>query len=501
MTRGAARGRAKLAVIGTGAAARGVLDALLSETASGDITVFDIGEKVRPEPEIGDPAGAAKFYDGVYRELRATASFRFPPPKTHLGTELPRHGDELLASRTLGGLTNFWGATMLPFTISELKDWPIEQSALAPHYARMAEIAGISGDCDGLDAYFQGGYVNRPPVSATPILLRLRDVINARDAGCTYRIAAGTNRCAIETRRDADRRCTGCGECLAGCFRGAIYSTRRDIERLLSHERVRYIRAPVLAINSAGGAVTYADGKSRSDMTGFSRVFLAAGCLGSTEILLRSTGLREADELRTNSAHVFPIVNLGRGDGASAGYVALSNLILACMPRGNGSHFAQVQIYPNPDYLYRYNAPRTIWPLLRSPLALSRSRLFWGRLFVHSDYSQTYRIRLAGRGLRIEDGRKADRAHAAEVLASVRQAINGQGFWIPRMRGILQRSSAHYGSTLGYGNRILNVPANGELMPHVHICDSTCFPALPAVSPTFTIMANARRTALEALHD
>ena len=38
-----------------------------------------------------------------------------------------------------------------------------------------------------------------------------------------------------------------------------------------------------------------------------------------------------------------------------------------------------------------------------------------------------------------------------------------------------------------------------EVMPRVHIADSSCFPRSPVISPTLTIMANARRTALEAV--
>jgi choline dehydrogenase-like flavoprotein len=36
-------------------------------------------------------------------------------------------------------------------------------------------------------------------------------------------------------------------------------------------------------------------------------------------------------------------------------------------------------------------------------------------------------------------------------------------------------------------------------MPGVHLCDSSCFPDAPAVSPTFTIMANAARIARGAI--
>ncbi|MGQ0567698.1 MAG: glycosyltransferase [Gemmobacter sp.] len=115
--------RARYAVVGTGAAALGVLDALLMH--GGDdaaITVFDIGDLPAPEPAAG--TGAGPFYDAVYADLRASGLRGFPPPKTHFGARLPVHpaGHGLVQSRSFGGLTNFWGATMLPFTGVELQN-------------------------------------------------------------------------------------------------------------------------------------------------------------------------------------------------------------------------------------------------------------------------------------------------------------------------------------------------------------------------------------------
>ena len=62
-----------------------------------------------------------------------------------------------------------------------------------------------------------------------------------------------------------------------------------------------------------------------------------------------------------------------------------------------------------------------------------------------------------------------------------------------------KKSSAHYGATIPYGGNTVKVPPNGEVMRNLYLCDSACFPDLPAVSPTFTIMANAHRTAVEAI--
>lgn len=491
--------RARFAVVGTGAAALGVLDALLADPRAAEITVFDAGDPPLPEPQQGtDPAG---FYDGLYDSLRASGLRGFPPPKTHFGARLPVHPgtDGLVQSKSFGGLTNYWGATMLPFTPTELGTWPVSIAELAPHYARIAHLAGISGGRDALDAYFDADYVTRPPIPVTPSLARLSARVGAQSGGA-YRILAGTNRCAIETRADNARSCTGCGECLAGCYLGSVYSARTTLRSWLADPRVRLVRARVVRVEPARGRVWLESSGGTDHAEGFDRIFLAAGCLGTTEILMRSAGLAQANPLRTNSVHVFPILNLGRGDGGDRRHVALANLILACLPQGHAAPMAQAQIYPNPDYLWRTQIPAGLWSVARHALSATRARLFWGRLFVHSDQSQSHAVTLSQDGLRAVPDAVSDRVEPARVLSSLARAVSGDGIRVMTRPTVLQGSSVHYGSTFGYGNTLLPVSRTGEALPRVHVCDSTVFPDMPAVSPTFTIMANARRTALEALH-
>ncbi|MGQ0567697.1 MAG: hypothetical protein ACT4OK_21895 [Gemmobacter sp.] len=349
-----------------------------------------------------------------------------------------------------------------------------------------------------MDGYFGAEYINRPAIRVTPSLARLSAHVGVC-AGGAYRVLAGANRCAIETRPEAVQSCTGCGECLAGCYRGAIFSARQPLGPMLKDPRVTVIKGRVTRLDPRLHAVHLDAAGGPAIVQGFRRIFLAAGCLGPSEILMRSAGIARANPLKTNSVHVFPILNFGRGDGGRRDHVALANLILACLPEGHAAPMGQVQVYPNPDYLWRPQMPPALWPLLRGAVAASRARMYWGRLFVHSDQSQGYHVGLAGNGLTLAEGTAPDRTEPARVLTSLKAALSGSGMRVLTRPTVLQRSSVHYGSTFGYGNGLLPVAADGEALPRVHVCDSTVFPEMPAVSPTFAIMANARRTAMEAL--
>jgi choline dehydrogenase-like flavoprotein len=84
-------------------------------------------------------------------------------------------------------------------------------------------------------------------------------------------------------------------------------------------------------------------------------------------------------------------------------------------------------------------------------------------------------------------------------MRSLRAAINHRGFYVPPVPPIRQKTNSHYVGTLPYAGPLVEVLPSSEAMPGVYICDSACFPASPAVNPTFTIMANALRIATEVL--
>lgn len=495
------RARPKLAVIGTGAAGLGVLSALLAKRSDAEVVVYDIGEQVAEAPSLENPSEEwiALFYDKVYQEIHSLYQFKFPPPKTHLAGQIPKQPVgkrlEIFKSQSFGGLTNYWGATMFPFTAREMTKWPISKEELEPYYQRIAELVGLAAESDALNEYFVRDFATRPPIRPFPELSSLNEIINARENKGEFKIISGLNRCALETRENKLNRCLYCGQCLAGCFRDAIYSSRLTIKQYLKDPRVRYVKAKITRIkkNLLLGVET---GKGYKE-SGFSKVFLAAGCPASTEIIMRSLGWQNKLVMNDNATYVFPIFYLGKksAQGSHQSYLSLCNLIFGCVPKSLDDHFAQVSIYPNFDYLWRYNIPPKLWPIIRPLVSFSRPRIFWARLFIHSDYSQAYSLELNEDRLVFNQTKKAQSDPVKKLMSSIRSAVNRQGFYVPPISPLGQKTNSHYTGTLAFGNKAIEVSAEGEIMPNVYLCDSSSFPDSPAVSPTFTIMANACRIA------
>jgi hypothetical protein len=158
-----------------------------------------------------------------------------------------------------------------------------------------------------------------------------------------------------------------------------------------------------------------------------------------------------------------------------------------------------IQVYPFFDLLWQYYLPSILWPMIR-PLGRGlRAHVAIARLYATPEQSQAYRFTLDAQG---EPLLALERAPCAleeipGLWAAVRAGLSGNGFWVPPAPKILHRTSSHYAGTLPLAGTAC--AADGSLAAGVYVCDSAAFPRSSAFSPTLTIMAYARRTAVEAL--
>ncbi len=497
------KSRLKIAVIGTGASSLGIFASLIEKQSKFDLFVYDIGRDIAEAPLPQNPSKEwiKSFYDGIYKEIRSVYSFKFPPPKTHFSSQISKEPVgrlNILKGDSLGGLTNYWGATMLPFTDRELSSWPISYKELYPYYKKIAKLVGLAGRPDALNGYFRHDFSTRPPIKPVYILDYLNETVNSYKGGESFRVISGLNRCALETRQNHPNHCVYCGECMAGCFRNSIYSTKFTIKKYLKDERVKkYIKSKVRRIDQKG---KYLEIETEGDIKerGFDYIFLCAGCPSSTEIIIRSLGLNKKLTMADNAVYVFPIFYLGKRSeqGRRREYLSLSNIIFGCLPNSKNEHFAQAQVYPNFDYLWRYNIPSGLWPAAKLALSPFWSRIFWARLYLHSDYSQNYSIGLESNKLIMSEGEKATANHQVRgIMSSIKSAVNHNLFYIPPVSPVLQKVNTHYAGTIPYNGKEIYLSDLGEVMPGLFLCDSSSFPDSPAVNPAFTSMANAYRIA------
>lgn len=502
--------RMKVAIIGSGAAAVGVISGL--ERWAGktlEITVFDPGKRL-------DESAGAPAIDGtdvpdmqrIYRQLRAVHGYSVPPPKSRFGRTLAKlevAGKPLLwHSEHRGGLTSFWGGAMFPFTDRELTGWPISAAELDPYYRMIADKVGIGGKRDALNRYFANDYVNRPPLRTSAVIDHLEQAINHpahEQHDVSYRLIAGANRIALETRPDHPNQCTYSGICTLGCPRHAIWSAGPVMEH--SHATgviTRFVAGRVLAVKER--RVTYETPGGRAVAGPFDRVFIAAGCIGSTEIVMRSLGIERGPVMLDNAVRWFPLLYPARVSEEDDRYFALSNLSMIGLPRGPRDSVIQASVYPCNDHIWRYYTPVFSWPWMQKLGRFFRWRLLLVRVYMGGAGNRSFLLSLDRDRLRIAPGDQPDTDRQINAFVhDLRAVLAPSGFFIPPLRPGQHETAAHYTSTFPYRGSLLDLPRHGKIAPGVHLVDASTFVGLPAILPTFTIMANACRSARESLDD
>ncbi len=406
----------------------------------------------------------------------------------------------LRASRAEGGLSNLWGAAVLPHRGADIADWPLGADDLASHYRAVAKFMPISGTSDDLEALLPAfPMTGKTPLDPSPQgreLLRRFDQQKARLS--QIGVHAGAARLAV------DPACKYCGHCLHGCPWGYIYSARQTLLDLRRHPNFSHRSGIVRRFEESGDAVAVTIDSGETLTAG--RVFVAAGVLETARLLLASR-LDAGGVLRLKDSQHFFVPSLHRWRAPRLPdrlpYHTLPQAFVEIADADVSPHLVHAQIYTWNEFYARdlmasYGAklPGSA-PLWR---ALAR-RLIVSQAFLHSDHSARIDLSLA------RDGRLIPSVWAnpetpgvmAAAKARLGKALGKAGLLVLSVtsRPGAPGSSFHVGGSVpmsaapGAGESdVLGRPKGLE---RVHIVDASILPSIPATTITFSVMANAHR--------
>jgi choline dehydrogenase-like flavoprotein len=442
------------------------------------------------------------------------------PPRLHVTASAPpivpilSDGFQAAESLALGGLGEAWGAGVFTFDDDDLAAWPIERSALLPHYEAIARRIGITRTDADLDRFVGGVRSAMPPLEIdtnAEVLLERYE----RERGSLNRdgFYLGRPPLAICTERLGDRgpHAYRDMEFWADADR-SVYRPRFTIEALRRHQGFTYQdRRLVLRFAEAEGQVSVT---ARNMDTGDHETFtgrallLAAGALGSARIVLRSVG-QPGDRvpLLCNPYTYAPSINirmLGRTSRDRRHSLAQLSAVYRPGSRQDGGD-VQTQVYS-------YRSLLMFRLLHEAPLA-TRDSLKIMRLLVssmailginHDDRPTTAKYCTLDRdgdpegALRIYYAlSEAEEARIDRNERAVLRHFRRLGCWAIKRVRPGAGASIHYAGTfpMKAAPRGLTCDADGRLAVtrSVHLVDGSTFPYLPAKGLTFTIMANANR--------
>ena len=523
-------------VIGSGPAAVACAKALLD--AGRRVRMLDAGLTLEPDRvslveklkrshrEEWTPAELAAYQAGMNPDVGGVplklvygSDFAYREANEHLGVHYNNVG--LRPSLAKGGLSNVWGAAMMPFLAGDIDDWPIKLSALAPHYSAVLQLSGLAACRDHLEELFPlytDKFTELLPSRQSQQLLASME--RRREALARAGLRFGRSRLAVRGNLpSSDGGCTYCRLCMYGCPYGYIYTSADSVSQLLNNSSFSYQSGVIIeqVRESSQGAEVLGYDKATLQPLAWqgSRAFLAAGTIATTRILLRSLAAYDQTAwLKDSQYFLVPLMLLRKVRGATREWLhALSQLFLEISdPCGSGTS-AHIQIYSNNDLISQAVAA-TFGPLQRPLGFLVRDlqeRLLVAQGFIHSRHSSRIAVCLkqdktTGKDhleLRAELNPLARKAVRTLVSKLCRHAWSIGAMPLPVMLKVAEPGrSFHSGGSFpmsteprGFQTDLLGRPPGWE---RIHAVDATVFPSIPATTITFSAMANAHRIGSEA---
>jgi choline dehydrogenase-like flavoprotein len=522
----------KVAVIGSGPSATGAVLALVARGVRPD--VIDIGEGLDEKraaivaalaatpradwplealAQIGDNSSVTG--DQIPRKLVFGSDYIYAREREY--GRVQTIDVDFVPTHSAGGYSTVWGAAILPMHADDMTAWPVARHDLDEHYRAVAAALPLTGERDALAESFPtfreelGSARLSTPLRA--LLGRLRR--RGADVGLHHQI--GCARLAVQD--GGPHACIGCGLCLTGCPMGSIYSTPDTLDPLERAGKLRRRNGyAVLSIAENADAVAlelFHTEDRKIEWADYQHVFLAAGAVNSSRILLNSRKLfdvcvllRDSQKVAFSALLLKPLGLHGREEASS-----LAGVFMELKLDGRSQHWFHAQIYGVNDLMLRHFRidPFGPTPLLKRPLRalLNHALLLWGGL--HSDHSSAIALSIQPDGAR---------AMPLARLAAIRNPAT------PRYVGHLRRALSRLlrpASAYVVGMGELALPGGGwhiggsfpmRAFPrsdletdmlgrpfgwrNVYLVDGACLPSIPAAPSTFTMMANAHRIASKA---
>ena len=451
--------------------------------------------------------------------------------KLAYGSDFPYRGAEqfiaangdvgIVPSLAQGGLSNVWGAAVLPYASEDVTDWPIKISDLEPHYRAVLEFTGLAGESDDLTSKFplftkpHNGLQNGSIINSL-----LEDMRASREELTQRNLIFGRSRLAVSEQNQHRLACASCRMCMYGCPLGLIYNSA-DTLKVLRHDPNFTYRPNIIvrAFRERGERIEIAayDLATKSDVSfQAERLFVAAGTLSTTRLVLESLDAIDASvRLKDSQYFLLPFLRYRApvSFDADEPQHTLAQAFIEIFDEEVSRRSVHLQVYGY-NSLYRAAIKNAIGPLhhLGKPLIdsfLKRFILLQG--YLHSDYSHEIEASLLPREKNALTARLALKVKQnPQTNATIKRLTRKLGSVRPFLRGTplsaLMKIAApgrgfHTGGSFPMraspGEFETNVMGTLGDFRRVHIVDSSVFPSITASTITLTAMANAHRIATE----
>ena len=527
-------------VVGSGHA--GVSCAVSLVEAGMPVTLIDGGIQLEPQTRevvarmASTPADRWSPEDLAVVKSNVSASSKGVQIKKVFGSDFPFRAVDQVLPRTssdighltptlaTAGFSNVWGAAALPYSTNDLKGWPVTVQDLEPFYKSVCRFMPLTGSRDGLEELFavhtESPTSLKPSKQAQSILTSLkRREVTLRSKGIIFGTPRLAVRGQVHERTEGGKAgnsqgCSYCGLCLFGCPYDHIYSTNDTLRYLKTFPHFTHMPGVVVDSFSEGTGDVLVMGRSLVDnkpvTIAGTKLFLAAGVLSTTRILLKSMSLYdEPIRLPTSEYFMLPVLSLRKTPSVrSEALHTLSQIFVECIDPQISEHSSHMQLYTYSELfkLGLYETFGPLKPLLKAiePEVLGRLNVIQG--YLHSQHSSHIDLSLTRKdGAEVLEMKGVANPLASKTIkrlvAKLTRSLLPSGL-VP-VRPMLNIGKPGEGRHVGGAFPMSASPSERECdvfgrppgFRNVHVVDATVFPTVPAATITFTAMANAQRIA------
>lgn len=446
--------------------------------------------------------GVAASADGIPTKRLYGSDFAFRTEGSELDFDYANAG--LRPGFAQGGLSNVWGAGMLPFHRDDMADWPFDAAELDEGYRGVLSFVPCSGVKDALDDLFPNHSTNvqsLPPGRQGQAFLN--DAERSRASLARHGIVAGQSRLAVQ-----GHSCERCGMCLYGCPYELIYNSAFTLRQLRKLPNFHYEPGFVVdRLDEKNGSVQI-DGHDLETQKPrhfeSDRVLLGAGVIPSTAILLNSLGHFDV-KIRIQDSFYFllPLLRLEGMSGVDRENLhTLAQAFVVMRDPAVCAEFVHFSIYGYNDLMI---------PSLKASIGAAggmnalASRVLVAGGYLHSKFSPGLWMTVQPGSVHLEGEDSADAIAVARRAAMklLRQSARLRAMpLIPAIRFPPPGRGFHAGGTFPMSRDPRRHMSDIDGRPHgfdrVHLIDASCLPSIPATPITLPVMANAWRIANRA---
>ncbi len=481
----------KIAIIGSGIAAFGAVSKIIDLGIKGEISIFDNHQITEFNDSERENLYHLEDKNKTIKQIRKK-NFSLIPPKSSYGLLPNKISNLLYDSNLFGGLSTFWGGTLGVFSPHDLRNWPIEFSDLKPYYSFISKkifitrpSENIFGDISNID--FQ------EKIKTPFIVDRLHSIINSSSSQDGFIFKSGYPMLAASFTDLEHYNCEYPGKCTHNCKNHSTFKTYKYFNKIIKeNNNIKYFNNAVEKIDTKHPLVYFQNGEKEL----FDKIYLCSGAINTSKILINSFNIKDGLKITDNGLIQFPIFSSNEFNTIKGfDNFSLTNLVIkSCSENGLSNNQWQVmQVY---EYLFEYLFPTYLSSVKNKLYRALKDRVLILRGYTDHEESNIYNINKdKNSNFILECHKNSEKNKLNSSASSLRKILSNNNFRSIPLLNVKSKTSGHYGSSIPYKEGFFGVPINGELLKNVFICDSSVFNSMPSTSPTFTIMANAARTA------